>query len=207
MLRNILRSVRDRLFPVRAKGENNRISIGSKVGRGFILMVTGNNNEVTIGKDCLLTNTVVNICGDNNRLVIHDKARFMGPCRIILGGGVNSLVIGENAGIRGVEFNVDGGGRMEIGALCMFSYGITLRNHDSHRIIDPSSGRVHNPPKDVILGRHVWIAQNATILKGCHIGDDSVIGYGSIVTKSCPPGSVMAGVPAKIVKEDINWDY
>ncbi len=96
---------------------------------------------------------------------------------------------------------------MEIGALCMFSYGITLRNHDSHRIIDPSSGRVLNPPKDVILGRHVWIAQNATILKGCHIGDNSVIGFGSIVTKSCPPGSVMAGVPAKIVKEDINWDY
>lgn len=116
------------------------------------------------------------------------------------------LVIGENAGIRGVEFNVEEG-RMEIGERCMFSFGITLRNHDSHRILDPSNGRVLNPPKDVILGRHVWIAQNATILKGCHIGDDSVIGFGSVVTKSCPIGSVMAGVPAKIVKENINWDY
>lgn len=207
MLRNILRSVRDRLFPVRTKGKNNRITIGSKIGSGFIIMVSGNNNVITIGKGCLLTNTVVRIFGDNNRLFINDKARFMGPCRIIIGGTENTLMIGEDAGIRGVEFNVEGGGSMEIGERCMFSYGITLRNHDSHRIIDPSNGCVLNSPKDVVLGRHVWIAQNATILKGCYIGDDSVIGFGAIVTKSCPPGSVMAGVPARIVKENINWDY
>ncbi len=205
MIYSILQSVRDRLFPVRTKGENNHVSIGSKLGHGFILMVSGNNNEITIGKDCLLTNTVVIMRGDNNRLVIHDKARFIGPCRIFLCGGAN-LVIGENAGIRGVEFNVEEG-RMEIGERCMFSSGITLRNHDSHRIHDSSNGGVLNPPKDVVLGRHVWIAQNAAILKGCHIGDDSVIGFGSVVTKSCPTGSVLAGVPAKIVKENINWDY
>ncbi len=207
MIRNILRSLRDCLFPIRTKGKNNRITAGSKIGQGFIIMVSGNNNEITIGKGCLLTNTVVRISGDNNRLVIHDKARFMGPCSIIIGGAENTLIIGEDAGIRGVEFNVEGGGRMEIGERCMFSYGITLRNHDSHRIIDPSNGGVLNPPKDVVLGRHVWVAQNATILKGCHIGDDSVIGFGAIVTKSCPSGSVMAGVPAKIVKQNINWDY
>ena len=57
------------------------------------------------------------------------------------------------------------------------------------------------------MGRHVWIGQNVTILKVCKIGDDSVIGFGSVVTKSCKSGSVMAGCPAQVVKEDITWDY
>ena len=89
----------------------------------------------------------------------------------------------------------------------MFSYGITLRNHDSHKIIDPKTQQILNPPKDIVLGSHVWVAQNATILKGCRIGSDSVIGFGSIVTKSCAPGSIMTGIPAKVVKENIIWDY
>ena len=129
----------------------------------------------------------------------------MGPCKIIMGGNA-TLHIKWNAGIRGVEFNLNGA-NIEVGELCMFSYGVTLRNHDSHKILDAHTGEIMNPAKDIVLGRHVWIGQNATILKGCNIGDDSVIGFGSIVTKSCGPGSVMTGIPAKIVKENIRWDY
>lgn len=111
-----------------------------------------------------------------------------------------------NAGIRGVEFNLRGA-KTEIGELCMFSYGITVRNHDSHRVLNPETKQVLNKPKDIVLGKHVWVAQNATILKGCRVGDDSVIGFGSIVTTSCKQGSIMAGVPAKVVKDGITWDY
>jgi acetyltransferase-like isoleucine patch superfamily enzyme len=89
----------------------------------------------------------------------------------------------------------------------MFSYGIVLRNHDSHRIIDTSTDQVINQPKDIVLGNHVWIGQNATILKGANVGDNSVIGFGSVVTSSCEPGSVLAGVPAKVVRHNVNWDY
>ena len=143
--------------------------------------------------------------GNNNRLIIEDDVRFLGPCKIrIMGGG--TLHIKRNAGVRGVEFNINEA-KVFIGERCMFSYGITLRNHDSHRIINPIDGSVMNSPKDIVLGKHVWVAQNATILKGCHIGDNSVIGFGSIVTKSCDSGSIMTGVPAKVVEENINWDY
>ena len=46
------------------------------------------------------------------------------------------------------------------------------------------------------------------ILKGVTIGDNCIIGAGSIVTKPFDKGNVIiAGVPAKIVKENINWDY
>ena len=52
----------------------------------------------------------------------------------------------------------------------------------------------------VIIEDDVWCGANVTILKGVTIGRGSVIAAGSVVTKSCPPYSVIGGVPAKIIK-------
>lgn len=205
MIRELYHTLHDRLKPIQISGHGNTFANLSKVGRKFLVKVFGNNNSIQIGKGCLLTNTDVKISGENNHLIIDDEVRFMGPCKIIMCGD-STLHIKWNAGIRGVEFNL-GGAKIEIGELCMFSYGITVRNHDSHRVLNPETQQVLNKPKDIVLGKHVWVAQNATILKGCHIADDSVIGFGSIVTSSCEPGSIMAGIPAKVVKIGITWDY
>lgn len=205
MIRSFVKRLRKALFPIHVKGDNNRYKCQSKIGPKFNIDVLGNNNSIEIGHNCLLTNTSIQVSGDNSKIVIEDEVRFMGPCQIIVGSG-STLIIRKNAGVRGVEFNLNGA-LIEVGELCMFSYGITLRNHDSHKIINPIDGSMLNPPKDIILGKHVWIAQNATVLKGCQIGDNSVIGFGAIVTKGCSAGSIMTGCPAKVVKENINWDY
>lgn len=205
MIRQLYHTLQDGFRPIRISGVGNTIEKQSKLGSKFLIKVAGNNNSIKIGKECLLTNTDINISGDDNHLMIEDNVRFMGPCKIIMTGGA-TLHIKWNAGIRGVEFNLKGAS-IEVGELCMFSYGITIQNHDSHRIMNPETYEVLNPSKDIVLGKHVWVAQNATILKGCHIGDDSVIGFGSIVTSSCEPGSIMAGIPAKVVKIGITWDY
>jgi len=54
--------------------------------------------------------------------------------------------------------------------------------------------------KPVKIGRGVWIAPAVIILPGVTIGDEAVIGTGSVVTKDVPPRSVVAGVPAKVIK-------
>lgn len=205
MIRRLYHILLDGLRPIQISGTGNTVEKHSRLGSKFLIKVSGNNNSIKIGKECLLTNTDIKLSGDDNHLIIEDNVRFMGPCKIVMAGNA-TLHIKWNAGIRGVEFNLNGE-RIEVGELCMFSYGITIRNHDSHRIIDPETKRVLNPSKEIVLGKHVWVAQNATILKGCHIGSDSVIGFGSIVTKSCNPGSIMTGVPARVVKEGISWDY
>lgn len=205
MIRELYHTFRDILKPIQIYGIGNTFQKQSKLGSKFVIRVSGNNNSIQIGKECILTNTDIRMSGDRNHLIIEDNVRFMGPCKIIMGGNA-TLHIKWNAGIRGVEFNLMGA-NIEVGELCMFSYGITLRNHDSHRILNPETKHVLNPAKDIVLGKHVWVAQNATILKGCHISDNSVIGFGSIVTKSCNPGSIMVGTPAKVVKEGITWDY
>lgn len=198
--------IRSRLFPVRIFGKNNKCNIEKpKRRKNFVIYVSGNNNIIDIDEKCILENTQITIIGDNNHLIIDSTARFLGPCKILMQG--NSILhIGKNAGIRGVEFLLSNA-NISIGELCMFSYGIILRNHDSHKVLDLESNQVVNPPSDINIGKHVWIGQNSTILKGVTIGNDSIIAMGAVVTKSCESNSIMAGNPAKVVKLGINWDY
>lgn len=54
--------------------------------------------------------------------------------------------------------------------------------------------------KDVVLEDDIWIGANATILTGVTIGRGSVVAAGSLVNKSCPPYSIIGGVPARVLK-------
>lgn len=200
LIRRIFRAVK----PIRSVGDANHVSIQSRVGHGFTVSIKGNNNIVEIGSLCTLSNTSIAIMGDNNHLIIEDTARFLGPCTIVMQG--NAMVrFGKNCGIRGVEICAKDGS-IDIGELVMTSYGIVIRNHDSHRVMD-IEGNVTNSPRDIVIGKHVWVCQNSSILKGCNIGDDSIVAYGAVATKGCPPNSIIAGNPGKIVKQNIIWDY
>jgi acetyltransferase-like isoleucine patch superfamily enzyme len=59
----------------------------------------------------------------------------------------------------------------------------------------------HDDPKEVIVKKGSWIGANAIILPGVQIGENAVVGAGSVVTKSIPKGVLAAGNPAKIIKE------
>lgn len=59
--------------------------------------------------------------------------------------------------------------------------------------------------KPITIGNHVWIGMNVTILKGVTIGDGAVIAAGSVVTRDIPANTLGAGVPCKVIKENIEW--
>ena len=50
------------------------------------------------------------------------------------------------------------------------------------------------------IGNRVWIGSHSTILPGVTVGDGAVVAAGAVVTKDVPPNTVVAGVPAKVVK-------
>lgn len=52
----------------------------------------------------------------------------------------------------------------------------------------------------VKIGKNVWIGSHATILGGVNIGDNAVIAAGAVVNRDVPPNTVVAGVPARIIK-------
>lgn len=84
----------------------------------------------------------------------------------------------------------------------MFASGVALIGAD-HDFSDPDvllrlSGRANS--KGIQIESNVWVGHNAIILDGVRIGQGSIIGAGSIVTKNVEPYSIVAGNPAKIIK-------
>ena len=66
-------------------------------------------------------------------------------------------------------------------------------------MLDPAD-RASMIAHPITVGKNVWIGSHATILSGVTIGDNSVVAAGAVVTKSVPANTVVAGVPARIVK-------
>ena len=92
-----------------------------------------------------------------------------------------------------------------IGNECMFAEDIEIWNTDSHPILD-YHGKLLNPSKPIHIGNHVWCGKHSKILKGVTIGDNAIIGMQSIVTKDIFPNTLNVGIPAKVIRENINWD-
>ena len=90
-------------------------------------------------------------------------------------------------------------GGVTIGRGCAISFGVTILDDDGHGFGPPP----YSAP--IVIEDRVWIGCNATILKGVTIGEGSVVAAGAVVTKSCPPGSLIAGVPAKVIREGVEW--
>jgi acetyltransferase-like isoleucine patch superfamily enzyme len=81
---------------------------------------------------------------------------------------------------------------------CMLANGVYITDSDWHGIYDRISMGRSEP---VHLGRNVWIGDSAIVCKGVHIGENSIVGAGSVVVSSVPPNSVAAGNPARVVRQ------
>lgn len=122
-------------------------------------------------------------------------------------GSDNKIIVGNNFSCNGANINVDVETdiKLYIGNDVMFSYGIEIRTTDAHCIID-TEGHPINHAKDIIIGNHVWIAQNVFLSKGAIIPDNSIVGACSFVNKAFnKTNTIIAGNPAKICKEGVNW--
>lgn len=94
---------------------------------------------------------------------------------------------------------------IKIGNDCMFSHSINIRTTDSHTIVNKNGNRT-NFSKDIIIGNHIWIGMQSLILKGAKIPDNCVIAAKSIVSRGkYEENCILAGHPAKIIKNEINW--
>ena len=129
---------------------------------------------------------------------VHVMALKDKPVRLAVFDGLGSIHIGNycivNPGVR-----ISSADDIEIGDSCMLAMNAYLSDADwhdiEHRIYAPGA---HAP---ITLGNNVWIGDSALICKGVTIGENSVVGAYSVVTKDVPANVVVAGSPAKVVKE------
>ena len=107
-----------------------------------------------------------------------------------------NITLGKGVFINaGCRFQDQGGITIGDNALIGHNVVIATLNHD----MDPSK-RGSMTPKPVKIGARVWIGSGSIILPGVTIGDNSVIGAGSIVTKDIPENSVAVGNPARVIR-------
>ncbi len=100
------------------------------------------------------------------------------------------------------------GKRIEFGHDVMIGRNVTIYDSDFHEVLD-ETGTPINFNQEVVIEDHVWLTNNITVLKGVRIGEGALISAMSLVRKDVPPHSLAAGIPAKILKDDVNWsrDY
>lgn len=92
-----------------------------------------------------------------------------------------------------------------IGSNTAIAHDVTIMDDDAHRIIDSAAPEHTNKRCNIHIGDHVWIGSRAMILKGVTIGDGAVIAAGAIVTHDVPSCTLVGGVPARVLKENITW--
>ena len=106
------------------------------------------------------------------------------------------------------------GAKFQVGKYCSIAAGVTILLGGEHRtdwvttypfnVMWDGVSNVSGMPKtrgDVIIGNDVWIGRDAFIISGVQIGNGAVIGARSMVTKNVAPYTIVAGNPAKVVRE------
>ena len=108
-----------------------------------------------------------------------------------------NITVGKNVFINACCKFQDQGG-IEIGNGVLIGHNVTLAtlNHDER-----PQFRQNIYPKPIKIGNNVWIGSNATILAGVTIGDGAIIGANAVVTKDVPKNTIVAGIPAKIMRK------
>jgi len=189
--------------------ENDREQIVNDINiDGLKIDINGNNNTVIIELPAKYINSNITIKGNNG--FCHLKAARGRTIRRAVfwveDGGI--LVFGSRISSSGaIKIISKAGKKLEIGDECMFAGDITVRNDDGHVILDKDTNEVINPPADVVIENNVWIGSNVMIFKGAYVKRGSVIGAMSLVNKKFEKENVIiAGVPAKIIRENIAWN-
>ncbi len=160
----------------------------TQVGKGLSLingipLLTGNLN-IKIGENV----TILGQTNYNGTKVVDRPTLEIGDCSYI-----------------GYKVTINVGKYVGIGRNVLISNYVFIIGEDGHPA-DPVMRQNDLPPpreliKSIIINDNVWIGEKAIILKGVTIGEGAIIGAGSVVTKDVPSKTIVAGNPARVVKE------
>ena len=140
----------------------------------------------------------------NAKVVFEGKAGFSPGTSVRVDAG--EFYIGKNFSTNKNCFIACSKG-IRIGDDVTLGWNVNIRDNDGHTIIYKDTNTV-SQSQSVEIGNHVWICSHADVLKGVSVADDSVVAYRSLVTKKFEDSCVLiGGVPAKILKSNIGWEY
>lgn len=161
-----------------------KFSSKSVIFNGFPIVRKRKKSQIYIGNNCMFISEAdgLNLIGINRKCILTTQAE-----------GAN-IKIGNNCGFSGTSISAFISVTIEDNVKCGANTFIT--DSDWHPE-DPRGGSCG----PVIIHKNVWLGLNVVVLKGVSIGENSIIGANSVVTKSIPSNVVAAGNPCKILKK------
>ena len=136
--------------------------------------------------------------GNNSKITVDYNFAIYSGSRIYVNNGAE-LYLGS--GYINHNVNLSCYNKIEIGHDVAIAENVCIRDSDNHLILYPG----YEVSKPIKIGDHVWIGMNVTILKGVTIGNGAIIAAGALVTKDVPEKCLAGGVPAKILKSNVEW--
>lgn len=140
----------------------------------------GENSEIKLGHSISIGPGVNILVKDGGKLQIGNSTYFTSDTHLEV---LNSVVVGSD---------------------CAISWGVTIIDDDHHQLLDDRKASSDTACK-VEIGNKVWIGCNVTILKGTVIGHNCVVGANSLVKGRFPDNCLIAGNPAKVIRENVRW--
>lgn len=176
-------------------GKYNKVIFNGRVNvkGSLVINVIADSCTVVFGKDITINRDLQILilpagsgCASyNNSVYIGNECFFNGSCSLILAENNNHIHIGES---------------------CLFAHNITINTSDSHPVFSIESGERLNDSASVKIGNHVWVGSSAHFLKGSGVGNNSVVGAHSVVTKFFGESNIaIGGNPARVVRKEIDW--
>jgi carbonic anhydrase/acetyltransferase-like protein (isoleucine patch superfamily) len=117
------------------------------------------------------------------------------------------LYWGIGATAVGISMEIEGEARsFVIGDDALISNGVWIRNYDMHSMHDLGTRtQISRPPCDTVIERHVWLGQDALLMSCERIGMGTIVGARALLKGQAPPRVVMAGTPARVIREGVSW--
>lgn len=179
---------------------------GIPVGRGFYtegtprLKIRGKASNIRIGNDVSFLGDIDIRNRENGSIIFEDGACVDNDCRFVAANDA-VLRVGKRTGI-GCYCIFNCGTDVTIGEDCLFSGMIHVQSSQHGTAKGQLIREQRHAYGKIVLGNDVWVAANATILMGAEIGDGCIVGAKALVRAGrYAPNSILAGVPARIVKE------
>ncbi len=187
--------------------ERNAVHLSPKFldGAGHV-RITGTDNSLHIDDPLIAGSPSIHLTG-GARIVIGKDCNLGGLQIFALAPGV-SIEIGPWTSFNGSsQLMAHEPARVTIGKFCLFGPDCMITASDVHQILHADSGERLNPAGDITIEDHVWCGPRVAVLRGTHISCDSVVGLGSVVTGRFRSNVLIAGAPARILRDRVTWKF